>query len=58
MNILIGGAAALFLGILTFIHIKKDSSTAKTISCLTDLFPAYKKVMGKINTALLEAEEL
>jgi hypothetical protein len=49
---------AIVVSIIAYMHVKKDSSTSKTISCLTDLFSEYKMVMRNINTALLESEEL
>jgi hypothetical protein len=46
--------------ILLWIHRneKKDSTTAKTIACLTGLFTEYKAVMGKINNALTVSDDL
>jgi hypothetical protein len=49
---------AITVSIVTFLHVKKDSSTSKTISCLTEFFPEYKKVMSNIDKALSESEEL
>ena len=55
LNILIPGVL-----ITIWIHLseKKDSSTSKTLTCLTDLFSEYKNVMRNINTALAESEKL
>ena len=36
----------------------EDSKTAKTVTCLTVLYPEYKKIMKKIYSALKEAKKL
>jgi hypothetical protein len=58
LDILFSGVVIAIISIWIHKSEKKDNSTLKTMSGLTDLFSKYKKTMRNINTALAESEEL